>query len=82
MKHTQINETNPLLSETCKNYIKIHLSPSYWNEDEQVHALDYVFEILTDEVENKGDILGITFNDIKVLNELMEENIDYIILKN
>lgn len=38
MKDTQIHETNPLLSETCKNYIKIHLSPSYWNEDEQVLA--------------------------------------------
>ena len=84
MKITLIYETAPMLSETCKGYIKRHLTPIFWNEDEQVHAVDYTFDILSDEIEGKGgeEVFGITMEDIKVLTELVKENVDYIILTN
>ena len=80
MNHAKIYQAYPKLSEACKNYIKIHLSPSYWNDEEQLHSLHYVYETLTDEINGKETFLGITLNDIKVLDELIKEDIDYIII--
>lgn len=73
-------EYNPAITEECKTYISNNIKPVYQNEDTSIYALDYVHEELTNEIAlNEGqEIFGISLKDIEVLDQLMNEIVDYI----
>ena len=78
MKH--IVEYNPVLSDECKTFIHNNINPVYTAEDTDIYALDYVYEALSQELhENEDwDIFGISKADIKQLEKLISEQVDYI----
>ena len=83
MRFTLNHESHPKISMTCKTYIETHLSPTLWNEDEKVFSLAYILDDLIDVIANNEgeDYLGITNLDIKVLTELLDEDVDYITIQ-
>jgi hypothetical protein len=75
-----ILEYNPQISETCKTYIANNINPVFSNEDTDIYGLDYVIEVLEEEInqnDNK-DIFGIELKDIETLRKLNDENVSYI----
>ena len=78
MKH--IVEYNPVLSDECKTFISNNINPVYTAEDTDIYALDYVYEALTQELHENDDeeIFGISLSDIKELDKLINEKVDYI----
>ena len=78
MRYT--TEYNPEISETCKTYISNNINPVYSSEDTDIYSLDYVCEVLKLEM-NEGNeevIFNLPSNDMKVLQNLIDENVDYI----
>jgi hypothetical protein len=74
-------EANPQISETCKTYINLNLKPTIEEEGEyKTFALDYVHEILGDEIAHNGgeSIFGINPEDIEELENLLLLNVDFI----
>ncbi len=73
-------EYNPAITETCKTYISNNINPVYQNEDTSIYALDYVYEELSQLVNDNDNetILGVSFADIEALDKLMNELVDYI----
>jgi hypothetical protein len=78
MKH--IIEYQPNLTEECKTFISNNINPVYTAEDTDIYALDYVYEALSQEIsENENAaIFGISLADIKELEKLINEQVDYI----
>jgi hypothetical protein len=78
MKH--IIEYQPNLTEECKTYIGNNINPVYTAEDTDIYALDYVYEALSQELSENEDqeIFGISLADIKELEKLTNEQVDYI----
>ena len=77
-------EANPKISETCKTYISLNLSPTIEEEGEyKTFALDYVHEILGDEIAQNGgeSIFGIYPEDIEELENLLLLNVKFIELQ-
>ena len=80
MRYT--TEYNPAISQECKTYISnnINLNPVYSSEDTSIYSLDYVCEVLKLEM-NEGNeevIFNLPSNDMKVLQNLIDEKVDYI----
>ena len=78
-------EANPKISETCKTYINLNLKPTIEEEGEyKTFALDYVHEILGDEIAQNGGegIFGIKVEDIEELENLLLLNFKFIELQN
>jgi hypothetical protein len=74
-------EANPQISETCKTFISLNLKPTIEEEGEyKTFALDYVHEILGDEIAQNGgeSIFGIEPKDIEELENLLLLNVDFI----
>ena len=78
MKYT--TEYQPQISKECQTYISNNITPSFGNEETSIYALDYVFEFLSEELQNNNnqEIFGISLTDIKELDKLMNEQVDYI----
>ena len=76
MRYT--TEYNPALSQECMTYIGLHVTPSMYNDETSVYALDYVYETLTELLEDEEELFGITSNDMAKLKELLDEKVDYI----
>ena len=45
MRYT--TEYNPAISQECMTYIGLHITPSMYNDETSVYALDYVYEELS-----------------------------------
>ena len=75
-----ITEYQPNLTKTCMTYIENNITPSIRGEESNIYALDYIFEELSHEIEKNGneEIFGISFADIKELDKLLNEQVDYI----
>ena len=74
-------EANPQITETCKTFISLNLKPTIEEEGEyKTFALDYVHEILGDEIAQNGgkSIFGIEPKDIEELENLLLLNVDFI----
>lgn len=84
MKFNLTFESHVKISATCKTYIKNHISPTFWNEDEEIYSLSYTLEMLEEEISlNLGEeIFGITKADLETLKKLSDESVDYITLYN
>ena len=76
MRYT--TEYNPAISQECMTYIGLHVTPSMYNDETSVYALDYVYEKLTEQLEDEEELFGITSNDVAKLKELLDEKVDYI----
>jgi hypothetical protein len=76
MKH--IIEYQPNLTEECKTFIGNNIIPVYTAEDTDIYSLDYVYEALSIALENEEKVSGISYKDIKELEKLMNEQVDYI----
>lgn len=78
MRYT--TEYYPAITETCKTYISTHLHAVHENIDSSIFALDYVYEELSQLVNDNDNetILGVSCADIEALDKLMNENVDYI----
>ena len=76
MRYT--TEYNPALSQECMTYIGLHVTPSMYNDETSVYALDYVYETLTELLEDEEELFGITSNDMAKLKELLDEEVNYI----
>jgi hypothetical protein len=78
MRYT--TEYNPEISETCKTYISNNVVPSFSSEDTDIYSLDYISEVLKIQM-NEGNeevIFNLPSNDMKVLQNLIDEKVDYI----
>ena len=78
MRYT--TEYQPAISQECKTYISNNINPVYSSEDTDIYSLDYVCEVLKLEM-NEGNeevIFNLPSNDMKVLQNLIDENVDYI----
>lgn len=78
MRYT--TEYNPEISETCKTYISNNVGPSFSSEDTDIYSLDYISEVLKIQM-NEGNeevIFNLPSNDMKVLQNLIDEKVDYI----
>jgi hypothetical protein len=78
-------EVNPKISETCKTYIILNLKPTLDEDNEyKTFAVDYVLETLADELtQNDGeDIFGITNQDYKEIENLFNQQFDFIEFQN
>jgi hypothetical protein len=75
-----ITEYQPQITKECQTYISNSITPSFRNDETNVYALDYVFEVLSEELANNDneEIFGISLADIKELDKLMNEQVDYI----
>ena len=74
-------EANPQITETCKTFISLNLKPTIEEEGEyKTFALDYVHEILGDEIAQNGgeSIFGIEPKDIEEFENLLLLNVDFI----
>lgn len=76
MRYT--TEYTPAISQECMTYIGLHVTPSMYNDETSVYALDYVYEKLTEQLEDEEELFGITSNDVAKLKELLDEKVDYI----
>jgi hypothetical protein len=78
MKH--IVEYQPNLTEECQTFISNYINPVYTGEDTDIYSLDYVYEALSEELgQNEGEeFLGISLADMKELEKLINEQVDYI----
>jgi len=78
MRYT--TEYHPAISQECMTYIGLHITPSMYNDETSVYALDYVYEELSQLVNDNDNetILGVSYADIEALDKLMNENVDYI----
>ena len=76
MRYT--TEYTPAISQECMTYIGLHVTPSMYNDETSVYALDYVYEKLTELLEDEEELFGITSNDVAKLKELLDEKVDYI----
>ena len=76
MRYT--TEYTPAISQECMTYIGLHVTPSMYNDETSVYALDYVYEKLTEQLEDEVELFGITSNDMAKLKELLDEKVDYI----
>ena len=76
MRYT--TEYTPAISQECMTYIGLHVTPSMYNDETSVYALDYVYETLTELLGDEEKLFGITSNDIAKLKELLDEKVDYI----
>ena len=76
MRYT--TEYNPAISQECMTYIGLHVTPSMYNDETSVYALDYVYETLTELLEDEEELFGITSNDVAKLKELLDEEVNYI----
>ena len=78
MKH--IIKYQPNLTEECKTYISNNINFVFSGEDTDIYALDYVYETLSEELgQNEGEeIFGISLADMKELEKLINEQVDYI----
>lgn len=76
MRYT--TEYTPAISQECMTYIGLHVTPSMYNDETSVYALDYVYEKLTEQLEDEEELFGITSNDMAKLKELLDEKVDYI----
>ena len=78
MRYT--TEYNPALSQECKTYISNNINPVYSSEDTDIYSLHYVREVLKLEM-NEGNeevIFNLPSKDMKILQDLIDENVDYI----
>jgi hypothetical protein len=75
-----ITEYQPKITKECQTYISNSITPSFGNEETNVYALDYVFEILCEELGNNDneEIFGISLPDIKELEKLINDQVNYI----
>ena len=73
-------EYNPAISQECKTYISNNINPVYSSEDTDIYSLDYVCEVLKLEMnEGKEEVIfNLPSNDMKVLQNLIDEKVDYI----
>lgn len=78
MKH--IIEYQPQISKECQTFISNNINFVYSGEDTDIYSLDYVYETLSEEIgQNNGEeIFGISLADMKELEKLISENVDYI----
>lgn len=78
MKYT--TEYQPNLTETCKTYIENNITPSIRGEDTDIYSLEYVCEALKNQMDsgNEEVIFGIPSKDMEVLQNLINEKVDYI----
>lgn len=78
MRYT--TEYNPVISQECKTYISNNINPVYSSEDTDIYSLDYVCEVLKLQM-NEGNeevIFNLPSKDMEVLQNLIDENVDYI----
>lgn len=75
-----ITEYQPNLTETCKTYIKNNITPSFSAEETNMYNLDYVCEELKNQMDkgNQEVIFGLPSKDMEVLQNLINEQVDYI----
>jgi hypothetical protein len=73
-------EYQPQISKECKDYIYINVKSIMGNNESNIYDLEIVCEELNYKIEkNKGqEILGISLADIKELDNLLNEQVDYI----
>lgn len=78
MKH--IIKYQPQISLECQTYISNNINFVYSGEDTDIYSLDYVYEALSEELgQNNGEeIFGISLADMKELEKLISEQVDYI----
>ena len=76
MRYT--TEYTPAISQECMTYIGLHVTPSMYNDETSVYALDYVYETLTELLGDEEKLFGITSNDMAKLKELLDEEVNYI----
>jgi hypothetical protein len=75
-----IIEYRPQISEECQTYISNNINPVYTAEDTDIYSLNYVYEALSEELgeNNNEEIFGISLLDMKKLEKLINEQVDYI----
>jgi hypothetical protein len=78
MKH--IIEYQPQVSRECQRYISNNINPVYTGEDTDIYSLDYVCEALKEQMDrgNEEVIFGLPSKDMEVLQNLVNEKVDYI----
>ena len=78
MKH--IIEYQPQIRQECQTYISNNINFVYSGEDTDIYSLSYVYEALSEVLsENNGEeIFGISLADMKELEKLINEQVDYI----
>jgi hypothetical protein len=78
MKH--IIKYQPQISEECQRYICNKINFVYSGEDTDIYSLNYVYEALSEELgeNNNEEIFGISLADMKELEKLINEQVDYI----
>lgn len=78
MKH--IIEYQPQISAECQTYISNNINFVFSGEDTDIYSLNYVYEAISEELSenNNEEIFGISYKDIKELEKLMNEQVDYI----
>ena len=76
----QIIEYRPQIRKECQTFISNNINPVYTGEDTDIYALDYVYEALSMELsENEGEEnFNISLADMKELEKLINEQVDYI----
>lgn len=75
-----ITEYQPNLTAECLTYIGNNINPVFENDSTAIYSLNYVLEALNEELgqNNDEEIFGITKADIKELEKLENEKVDYI----
>ena len=78
MKH--IIKYQPQVSLECQRYISNNINPVYTGEDTDIYSLDYVCEALKNQMDrgNEEVIFGLSSKDMEVLQNLVNEQVDYI----
>ena len=80
MKTRYATEYLPAISQECKFYISSNITPIYSSRDTNIYSLNYVCEVLKLEMEevNEEVIFNLPSIDMKVLQNLTNEKVDYI----
>lgn len=78
MKH--IIKYQPQISLECQRYISNNIDFVYSGEDTDIYSLDYVCEVLKNQMDkgNEKVIFGLSSKDMEVLQNLVNEKVDYI----
>jgi hypothetical protein len=78
MKH--IIEYQPQISKECQTFISNNINFVFSGEDTDIYSLEYVCEELKNQMDkgNEQVIFGLPSKDMEVLQNLINEQVDYI----
>ncbi len=78
MKH--IIEYQPQISKECQTFISNNINFVFSGEDTDIYSLEYVCEELKNQMDNGNEqvIFGLPSKDMEVLQNLINEQVDYI----